>query len=85
MFVEKAYVSEDIFDKKPHIYDGIRKLLGDTPLKLSRIWTLKVYLVLPKRSFAPLNLRPSPTSSLWLEPGASSYNKYFFNELKEIR
>ncbi len=33
MFVEKAYVSEDILTKSPHIYDGIRKLLGDTPIE----------------------------------------------------
>ncbi len=32
MFVEKAYVSEDILTKSPHIDDGIRKLLGDTPI-----------------------------------------------------
>ena len=29
MFVEKAYVSEDILTKSPHIYAGIQKLLGD--------------------------------------------------------
>lgn len=33
MFVEKAYVSEDILTKSPHIYDGIRKLLGETPVE----------------------------------------------------
>lgn len=33
MFVEKAYVSEDVLTKSPHIYDGIRKLLGDTPIE----------------------------------------------------
>ena len=33
MFVEKVYVSEDILTKSPHIYDGIRKLLGDTPIE----------------------------------------------------
>ena len=33
MFVEKAYVSEDILTKSPYIYDGIRKLLGDTPIE----------------------------------------------------
>jgi D-ribose pyranase len=27
MFVEKAYVSEDILTKSPHIYAGIQKLL----------------------------------------------------------
>lgn len=33
MFVEKAYISEDVLTKSPHIYDGIRKLLGDTPIE----------------------------------------------------
>ncbi len=33
MFVEKAYVSEDILQKSPHIYEGIRKLLGDVPVE----------------------------------------------------
>jgi D-ribose pyranase len=33
MFVEKAYVSEDILTKSPHIHDGIRKLLGSTPIE----------------------------------------------------
>lgn len=33
MFVEKAYVSEDILTKSPHIYAGIQKLLGDTPIE----------------------------------------------------
>lgn len=33
MFVEKAYVSEDILSKSPHIYDGIQKLLGDVPIE----------------------------------------------------
>lgn len=33
MYVEKAYVSEDILIKSPRIYEGIRKLLGDTPIE----------------------------------------------------
>ncbi|WP_201778605.1 D-ribose pyranase [Levilinea saccharolytica] len=33
MFVEKAYVSEDILTKSPHIYAGIQKLLGDVPIE----------------------------------------------------
>ena len=33
MFVEKAYVSEDILDKSPHIYAGIQNLLGDVPIE----------------------------------------------------
>ena len=33
MFVEKAYVSVDILTKSPHIYSGIQKLLGDTPIE----------------------------------------------------
>lgn len=33
MFVEKAYVSEDILSKSPHIYSGIQKLLGDVPIE----------------------------------------------------
>jgi len=33
MFVEKAYVSEDILVKSPHIYKGIQKLLGDVPIE----------------------------------------------------
>jgi len=33
MFVEKAYVSEDILTKSPHIYKGIQKLLGDVPIE----------------------------------------------------
>jgi D-ribose pyranase len=32
MFVEKAFVSEDILEKSPHIYEGIQKLLGDVPI-----------------------------------------------------
>ena len=34
MFVEKAYVSEDIIEKSPHIYAGIQNLLGDVPIDL---------------------------------------------------
>ena len=33
MFVEKAYVSEDILTKSPNIYNGIQKLLGDIPIE----------------------------------------------------
>jgi len=33
MFVEKAYVSEDILYKSPQIYAGIEKLLGDVPIE----------------------------------------------------
>jgi len=33
MFVEKAYVSEEILSKSPHIHAGIRKLLGDVPIE----------------------------------------------------
>jgi D-ribose pyranase len=33
MFVEKAYVSEDILTTSPHIYDGIKKLLGNVPIE----------------------------------------------------
>ena len=33
MFVEKAYVSEDILTKSPHIHVGIQKLLGDVPIE----------------------------------------------------
>jgi D-ribose pyranase len=33
MFVEKAYVSEDILNKSPQIYAGIQKLLGDVPIE----------------------------------------------------
>ena len=32
MYVEKGYVSEDIMVKSPHIYAGIRKLLGDVQI-----------------------------------------------------
>ena len=33
MYVEKAYVSEDLLTKSPHIYDGIKKLLGDVNIE----------------------------------------------------
>jgi D-ribose pyranase len=33
MYVEKAYVSEDILKKSPEIYEGIRKLLGNVPVE----------------------------------------------------
>jgi D-ribose pyranase len=33
MFVEKAYVSEDILTVSPHIYAGIQELLGDIPIE----------------------------------------------------
>lgn len=33
MFVEKAFVSEDILSKSPHIYDGIKKILGNVPIE----------------------------------------------------
>lgn len=33
MYVEKAYVSEDIIAKSPNIYEGICKLLGDVPVE----------------------------------------------------
>jgi D-ribose pyranase len=33
MFVEKAYVSEDILTKSPQIYAGIQRLLGDIPIE----------------------------------------------------
>ena len=33
MFVEKAYVSEDILSKSPHIYEGIQKLLVGIPIE----------------------------------------------------
>jgi D-ribose pyranase len=33
MFVEKAFVSEDILTKSPNIYSGIKKLLGDIPIE----------------------------------------------------
>ncbi len=34
MFVEKAYVSEDILTKSPQMYAGIHQLLGDVPIQL---------------------------------------------------
>jgi D-ribose pyranase len=33
MFVERAYVSEDIFVESPQIYAGIQQLLGDAPIE----------------------------------------------------
>jgi len=33
MFVEKAYVSEEIITKSPHIFDGIQALLGNVPIE----------------------------------------------------
>ena len=33
MFVEKAFVSEDILTKSPHIYNGIINLLGNVPIE----------------------------------------------------
>jgi D-ribose pyranase len=33
MFVEKAYVSEDILSISPNIYKGMEKLLGDIPIQ----------------------------------------------------
>jgi len=33
MFVEKAYVSEDILRVSPHIYRGIAERLGDVPIE----------------------------------------------------
>ncbi len=33
MFVERAYVSEDILTRSPHIYQGIQKLLGNVPIE----------------------------------------------------
>lgn len=32
MFVEKAYVSEDILTKSPHIYTEMQRLLGEVPI-----------------------------------------------------
>jgi D-ribose pyranase len=32
MFVEKAYVSDNILTISPHIHEGIQKLLGDIPI-----------------------------------------------------
>jgi D-ribose pyranase len=33
MFVEKAFVSEDIIAKSPDIFAGIKNLLGDVPIE----------------------------------------------------
>jgi D-ribose pyranase len=33
MFVEKAYVSEDILKMSPQIYAGIQELLGEVPIE----------------------------------------------------
>ena len=33
MFVEKAYVSEDILKFSPQIYSGIQELLGEVPIE----------------------------------------------------
>jgi D-ribose pyranase len=33
MYVEKAYVSEDILTTSPHIYTGIQTLLGNVPIE----------------------------------------------------
>ena len=33
MYVEKAYVSEDILEISPDIYSGIKKLLGEVPIE----------------------------------------------------
>jgi D-ribose pyranase len=33
MFVEKAFVSEDILTKSPQIYEGLHKLLGVVPIE----------------------------------------------------
>ena len=33
MYVEKAYVAEEILVKSPHIYEGIKKLLGNVPVE----------------------------------------------------
>ncbi len=33
MFVEKAYVSEDVLTRNPHIYQGIQELLGNVPIE----------------------------------------------------
>jgi D-ribose pyranase len=32
MYVEKAYVSEDILVRNPQIYEGIKALLGEVPI-----------------------------------------------------
>jgi len=33
LYVERAFVSEDILTKSPHIYGGLQKLLGDVPIQ----------------------------------------------------
>lgn len=33
MFVEKAYVSEDVLQVSPQIYAGMQKLLGEVPIE----------------------------------------------------
>ncbi|MEN4013905.1 MAG: D-ribose pyranase [Chloroflexota bacterium] len=33
MYVERAYVSEDVLQRSPHIYAGLRQLLGDVPIE----------------------------------------------------
>jgi D-ribose pyranase len=33
MYVERAYVSADILTQSPHMYEGIKKLLGDVPIE----------------------------------------------------
>ncbi|MBN1305461.1 MAG: D-ribose pyranase [Anaerolineales bacterium] len=33
MYVEKAYLSEDVLTKSPQIYAGIEKLLGNVPVE----------------------------------------------------
>jgi D-ribose pyranase len=33
MYVEKVFVSEDILSKSPHIFAGIQKLMGETPIE----------------------------------------------------
>lgn len=33
MYVEKAYVSEDVLTISPAIYEGMKKLLGDVPVE----------------------------------------------------
>jgi D-ribose pyranase len=33
MYVERAYVSEEILRVSPHIYRGIQELLGDVPIE----------------------------------------------------
>lgn len=33
MFVEKVIVSEEIFTKNPHIFGGLKKILGEVPVE----------------------------------------------------